>query len=109
MPNHGLTFTPRGRGRVGSPHGTGGVRSRYLPFSEHSLSKVQTFQRFLGLSPFFSYSCALFCTFLHSCKTQPICFQAIPYSLRNTRGALRANISETGLVLLINEQKGEKE
>src|SRR6266566_9148089 len=65
MPNHGLTFTPRGRGRVGSPHGTGGVRSRYLPFSEHSLSNVQTFQRFLGLSPFFhilAHSFAHFCT-----------------------------------------------
>ena len=39
------------------------------------------------LSPLFSYSCALSCAFLHSPKTQPFCFQAIPHSLpRTTRG-----------------------
>src|SRR6266480_1932347 len=52
MPNHGLPFTPRGRGGR-ALHGTGGLRSRYLPFSDHSLSNVQKFQRFLDLSPFF--------------------------------------------------------
>src|SRR5260370_25104729 len=31
---------------------------------------------------FFSYSCALFCTFLHLQKTYPFCFQAIPHSLQ---------------------------
>src|SRR5437660_11301797 len=72
MPNHGLTFTPRCRGRVGSPPGTGGVRSRYLPFSEHSVSNVQRFQRFLGLSPFFLYSCSLFCA--HA-KLNPFVFK----------------------------------
>src|SRR5712691_8447545 len=52
----------------------------YLPFSEHyPCSKVQSFQRFLELSPFFSHSCVLFCSFSHSCKPQPICFQAIPH------------------------------
>jgi len=39
------------------------------------------------LSPLFSYSCALFCTFLHASKTQLFSFQAIPHSLpKNTRG-----------------------
>src|SRR5437762_2206010 len=72
MPNHGLTFTPRGRGGW-ALDGTGGVRSRYLPFSDHTLSNVQKFQRFLDLSPFFSYSCALFCTLLHSSKLNHLC------------------------------------
>src|SRR6266480_2123096 len=43
MPNHGLPFTPRGRGGR-ALDGTGGVRSRYLPFSDHTLSNVQSFQ-----------------------------------------------------------------
>jgi hypothetical protein len=38
------------------------------------------------LSPFFSSFCALFCTFLHSRKTQLLSFQAIPHSLRKTPG-----------------------
>ena len=38
------------------------------------------------LSPVFSYSCALFCTFLHSRKIQLLSFQAIPHSLRKTPG-----------------------
>jgi uncharacterized protein YceH (UPF0502 family) len=37
-------------------------------------------------SSFFLFPCALFCTFLHSPKTQPFCFQAIPHSLAKTRG-----------------------
>jgi uncharacterized protein YceH (UPF0502 family) len=37
-------------------------------------------------SSFFSFSCALFCAFLHSLKTQLFCFQAIPHSLPKTRG-----------------------
>ncbi len=41
-------------------------------------------------SPFFSHSCALFCAFLRSRKTQLFCFQAIPHSLqKNTRGGGR--------------------
>ena len=32
------------------------------------------------LSPFFSHSCALLCTFLHPRKAQLLCFQAIPHS-----------------------------
>jgi hypothetical protein len=39
------------------------------------------------LSPFFSNSCALLCTFLHPSKTQLFCFHAIPHSLpKTTRG-----------------------
>jgi hypothetical protein len=53
-------------------------------------SNVQKLQRFLNLSPLFSYSCALFCTFLHSPKTQLVSFQAIPHSAsKNTTTAGR--------------------
>jgi hypothetical protein len=38
------------------------------------------------LSPLCSCSCTLFCTFLHSRKTQPFSFHAIPHSLRKTPG-----------------------
>jgi len=37
-------------------------------------------------SSFFSHSCALFCAFLHSRKTQLFYFQTIPHSLPKTRG-----------------------
>src|SRR6266704_5979459 len=37
-------------------------------------------------SSFFSHSCALFCAFLHSPKTQPFYFQAIPHSFHRNRG-----------------------
>jgi len=37
-------------------------------------------------SPFFSHSCALFRTFLHSRKSQLFSFQAIPHSLAKTPG-----------------------
>jgi hypothetical protein len=37
-------------------------------------------------SSFVSYSCALFCTFLHSRKTQPFSFQPIPHSASKNRG-----------------------
>src|SRR5467141_151568 len=39
-----------------------------------------------SLSPLFSIPCALFCTFLHSPKTQLFSFQAIPHSLPKTPG-----------------------
>ncbi len=39
-----------------------------------------------ALSPSFSHSCALFCAFLHSTKTQLFCFQSIPHSLPRTAG-----------------------
>src|SRR6267143_5363507 len=38
------------------------------------------------LSPFLSHHCPLFCTFLHSRKTQPYCFQSFPHSLGKTPG-----------------------
>src|SRR5260370_15759953 len=39
------------------------------------------------LSSLFSYSCALFCAFLHAAKTQVFSFQAFPHSLpKTTRG-----------------------
>jgi len=37
-------------------------------------------------SSFFSHSCALFCAFLHSRKTQLFYFQTIPHSLPKTPG-----------------------
>src|SRR6266566_1013318 len=37
-------------------------------------------------SPFFSDYSTLFCTFLHISKTQPICFHAVPRSLRKKHG-----------------------
>ena len=37
-------------------------------------------------SPFFSHSCALFCSFLRSRKTQPFSFQSLPHSLRKPPG-----------------------
>ena len=39
------------------------------------------------LSPYLSYSCALFCAFLHHRRTQPLSFQTVPHSLpKTTRG-----------------------
>src|SRR5712664_1937970 len=38
------------------------------------------------LSPFFSHSCALFCAFLHSPKTQPFSFQSLPHSSSKNKG-----------------------
>ena len=49
-------------------------------------SKLPTQQRVSELSPLFSYPCALFCTFLHSRKNQPVSFQPLPHSLRKTPG-----------------------
>jgi hypothetical protein len=56
--------------------GVGGTPSPNLP----------TFPRVYDLSPLFSYQCALFCTFLHSQKTQLPCFQSFPHSSPKTRG-----------------------
>src|SRR5260370_1605259 len=38
------------------------------------------------LSPFFSHSCALFCAFLHSPKTQLFSFQSLPHSSSKNKG-----------------------
>ena len=47
---------------------------------------VGTFRRVSDLSPLFSYSCALFCAFLHAAKTQVFSFQAFPHSLPKIPG-----------------------
>ena len=49
-------------------------------------SNLPMFQRVSELSPLFSHSCALFCTFLHSRKSQLVSFQAIPHSLQKNGG-----------------------
>jgi len=41
---------------------------------------LRSFQPVSELSPAFSHSCALFCTFLQLPRTQLFCFQAIPHS-----------------------------
>src|SRR5712692_5891320 len=51
----------------------------------------------LPLSPFFSHSCALFCAFLHSRKTQLSCFQSIAHSLHKTRGGRGCFLPRTPL------------
>ena len=75
--------------------------AKSLPFSlfadPHPLSPIASiFYKNIGgwvdvstyfqLSPFLSYSCALFCAFLHPCKTHPLSFQAVPHSLAKNRG-----------------------
>jgi hypothetical protein len=66
------------------------------PSSRFGHSNLQSFQRVSDLSPFFSHSCALFCAFLHSAKTQALSFQAIPHSLpKTTRGGVpRTSLQE---------------
>src|SRR5229473_5748531 len=56
------------------------------PSGSPSLERDPLVPRSHPLSPFLSYSCALFCVFLHSSKTQPFSFQAFPHSLRKTGG-----------------------
>ena len=60
----------------------------FLPgFLERSTFQPSNIPPCLNLSPFLSHSCALFCAFLHSGKTQVPSFHAIPYSLpKTTRG-----------------------
>src|SRR5260370_39567209 len=48
------------------------------------------------LSPLFSDSCALFCAFLHSAKTQLFSFQAIPHSLPKIPGVGVPPLSRRG-------------
>ena len=63
------------------------LRRGVFPPSEHLLPFTYSLLPTpYHLSPLFSYSCTLFCTFLHSRKTQPFYFQAIPHSLRKTPG-----------------------
>src|SRR5258708_14212022 len=66
-------------------------------------SNLPAFQRVSEVSPFFSNSCALFCAFLHSRKTQLFYFQSIPHSLqKTTRGGGSEASLLTGFNSLIN-------
>src|SRR5713226_557034 len=56
-----------------------------LPTSE-SLARSRRQKLVFYSSTFFSNSCALFCPFLRSPKTQLVSFQAIPHSFPKTRG-----------------------
>src|SRR6266849_10837088 len=59
-------------------HRDGGCTPSLLS-SKLGSSDLRTVQRVSELFPVFSNSCALFCTFLHSRKTQPFYFQALPH------------------------------
>jgi len=48
------------------------------------------------LSPLCSHSCALFCAFLHSAKTQVFSFQAFPHSLPKIPGVGVSPLSRRG-------------
>jgi hypothetical protein len=79
-----MSVTPVFATHLRPPRGVG-ARSLFkvkLPTFNLQLS---TFDLFYP-SPFLSHSCTLFCTFLHSRKTQPFYFQAIPHSLHKTPG-----------------------
>src|SRR6266849_5277958 len=64
-------------------HRDGGCTPSLLS-SKLGSSDLRTVQRVSELFPVFPNSCALFCTFLHSRKTQPFYFQPLPHSLRKT-------------------------
>src|SRR6266478_6936562 len=55
-------------------------------------SNLPSIQRSNDLSPLFSYSCELFCMFLHMRKSQPLSFQALPHSLPKKRGGDTPNV-----------------
>jgi len=69
-------------------------------------SHLKTFPRVPDLSPVFSHSCALFCTFLHPRRIQPYYFQAIPHSpqkspgLGGTASTARSALGEQGGTLI---------
>src|SRR6266478_5188408 len=58
----------------------GGLHSTFQP------PNLPSIQRSNDLSPLFSYSCELFCMFLHMRKSQPLSFQALPHSLPKNTG-----------------------
>ncbi len=73
------------------------------PSSTFELSNLEMFRRVSDLSPFFSHSSTLSCTFLHLRKTQPICFQAFPHSAsKNTTAGGRAYPSLTLPLTTVN-------
>ncbi len=57
---------------------------------------------FSDLSLFLSPSCALFCTFLHTSKNQPLYFQAIPHSASKNR-ALQDTFRNLSLGFRMNQ------
>ena len=61
--------------------GIGGCPTKNL---KHHFNFPAAFANPILLSPFFSKFCAFFCASLHSAKTQPLLFQAIPHSLPKT-------------------------
>src|SRR5882762_4565414 len=62
-------------------------RGSGLPHSGTRHSSLATHHSPLQSSSLLSHSCALFCTFLHWRKTQPVSFQSLPHSLfKNTGG-----------------------
>src|SRR5712664_2096885 len=63
-----LQKTPGVGGTGATPHNS---ETRHSPFYS---------------SPFLSHSCALFLAFLHSPKSQLVCFQSIPHSMPKTPG-----------------------
>ena len=58
----------------------------YTPLWRCPTTAVPSTAYSCSLSPLFSISCALSCTFLHSQKTQLFHFQAIPHLLEKKRG-----------------------
>ncbi len=67
--------------------------SFHIPACNGCMGRLRTFQpsnvqraNCFFTYPFFSIRCALFCSFLHSRKTQLYSFQAIPHSLQKNRG-----------------------
>ena len=61
--------------------GLGAYDHGNLPFFEHFPLQRSNVPKIPRSIPFFFIFLR---TLLRSCKTQPICFQAIPYSLQNT-------------------------
>ena len=60
------------------------------------------------LSSFFSHSCALFCAFLHLSKTQLLCFQSFPHSLRRNTGVGYPPSAITSLPVFLRTEGAER-
>src|SRR5260370_28280414 len=79
-------LAPGGAFLMTSPTKTGGGCTNNSHSGTHPAIKQAPLltSNFKPLTSPFSHSCALFCTFLHSRKTQLHCFQSIPHSLFKT-------------------------
>src|SRR5882762_8943632 len=72
------------------------------------LSNVQRVRTYPLSFQILAHSFALFCTLLHSSRTQPIYFQALPHSLpKNTRGGVPSQ-PQTGLRHLTDEAEANE-